>query len=241
MIDEFSRIIAVADKLDKNHAVLQESNIAEHRENIIYFTKEKKKLMADMDKLANISKEFVQTITPSTSSDVGPISMIFSDLYLEVGDYQWQFYTMKDFLKLLVSTYRHKANQAHCAKEYHKNNPILTHIANSKYVSTIPEIEQLISLLALHNNYLGKNQILTAQEINMGIDAAKELSAMSIDIQEILDKLEQPAINDICSINSLLRHLYGKIAVSAECIHTINWDIIRIIGVNYPDWNHASD
>jgi hypothetical protein len=113
----------------------------------------------------------------------------------------------------------------------------LTHIPNTKYGCTIPELEQLVSLLALYNSYLGKNKLLTPQEINKGIDIAKELSAMSRDIQEILYRLERADINDICCIDSLLRTLYGKIAVSCEYIHTINWNITRKMAGNYPDWD----
>lgn len=241
MIEEFSRIIAIAEKLNSNVMVLPETIIKEQKVNIVDFGDQKKKLINTLNKLANISQEFVEQTTPSKTPIVGKVSIVFMDIYHEIDDYRWQFDAMRDFLKPLVNIYKQKAQRVFCEKPFHKTNPILAHITNTKKLNSMPEIERLISLLALHNSYLEKKQILTIQEINIGIDIAKELSAMSKDIQEVLDKLEYIDIIDICRVDLLLRTLYGKIVMSAEYIHTIKLEIIRKMAGHYPDCDHVGD
>lgn len=241
MVNEFLQITKIIENLNLKCNALNSKDIEKLKYNMSKFAQEKNKLLYYMHELSSISKEKVQEIIAAKKPDTaGPISYILCYTDLCLVSYEWQFYNMSYFLKPFVKYYKHKAHLNKCIKEQFPSNPIVTHSKND-YLSGIDELNDLIKLLDKHNNYLGKNKVLSDKDLHRGYRLAQELSAISCDIQEIVYKLDKIDPHDICQIDALLRTLYGKILVCAKYSRSILDKITAKMAKYYPDWDHVVD
>ncbi len=238
MINEFSQIVEIIEDLDKQNMILKAADIREQKENIIDFAREKKNLILLMTKLQTLAPHVIEVVTPNKATDhVGPTTIILLDIRGELMNYKWQFFTMAAFIKPIVKFYRRKARTVACLNEKFTSNPILLHTTISPFHSEVDELKHLIIVIDNLNNDLGEKRILTNQDLHDGYRTVQELSAMSIDIQEILDKLRGIDPIDLCAIDHLLRTLFGKISKSCEYISIIIDQVMRKMISHYPDWN----
>jgi len=242
MINEFMHLSSIIENLNESCNVLNNKEINDLKENVQSFMQTKNELLQYLNKLASIDQEGVYKIISLRSPSIaGPISHILCYTDLCVVNYEWQFYQMRDFLYPFVKYYKHKAKQnKKCVKELTHKNLIKQHYINN-YVSSIDEIENMVKILDKHNSYLGANKALSTINLNKGYSAARELSALSRDIQEILFKLDLTTGDNICLIDELLRILYGKILACAKYIRSILSNITSKMIINYPDWGHIID
>jgi hypothetical protein len=241
MVNEFMQLAILINRLNKHQNILTYKDINEITNNMIDFTRSKNELLNCIRNLGAIDQQEVHKIIAYKRSDeLGPISDILFYIDLYVMDYEWQFDQIRDFLYPFVKYYKHKAQYYKCTKESIKTNPIKNHY-RTNCISGIAEIEDLIALLNTHNNYLGKDKVLSAKEINRGYRRAKELSAFNCDIQYLLQKIEQTDLKDICTMDKLLRALYGKTLICAKYIRSIIRKNTATMAKYYPDWDHVVD
>jgi hypothetical protein len=241
MVNEFIHLAKIIRKMNTKHNILKDHEIEELIHNTTNFIQEKNHLLNCIRKLSFIDQKRIQKIIATKIPDkAGPISHILCYTNIYLMDYEWQFYRIRDFLYPFVKYYKHKAQCNKCVKESIKTNPIKNHY-RTNYTSGIVEIEDLIALLDTHNNYLGEDKVLSEKEINHGYQLSNELSAINCDIQHLLQKIEQTDLNDICTMDILLRMLYGKILVCAEYIRSLIDHVTGKIAKYYPDWDHVVD
>jgi hypothetical protein len=239
MINEFMRLAILINRLNKHQNILTRKDINEITKNMIKFTRSRNELLYYMHKLEAIDRQDVHQIIACKLSDVGgPISEIFYYIKIYLQDYEWQFDQIRDFLYPFVKYYKYKAHCNKCINE--KTIPIKSHY-ETNYVNNIAEIEKLMLLLDTYNNYLEENKILSTTIINCGYKAAKELSAINCDIQYLLHKLEKTDLNDICTVDILLRTLYGKLSICFKYLDVLSFDITATMCKYYPDWDHVVD
>lgn len=241
MVNEFMQLAILVNRLNNHQNILTHKDINEITNNMIDFTQSKNELLHYMHKLEVIDQQEVHQIIACKLPDIGgPISEIFCYINIYLQDYEWQFYQIRGFIYPFVKYYKHKAQCNECVKKTLKTNPIKSHY-KIDCTSNIKEIEDLIVLLDTHNNYLEKNKLISAKIINRGYKAAKELSAINCDIQYLLQKLEQTDLNDICTVDMLLRTLYGKLSICLKYFDVLSFDITARMCKYYPDWDHVVD
>ncbi|HML19838.1 MAG TPA: hypothetical protein PKD74_04650 [Candidatus Dependentiae bacterium] len=243
MVDLFDNIIIAVSKLNKN--ILPEQYIKMQIDNTLEFRKEQDIFLLLINKLKNMNPKLIEkAVKFKQSNEVGPVTSILLELHQSGQDYFWHFNSMKKFLNPLVKYYKQKNKHGkRCAKENISLNPILLHHKNN-YIRNVNEFGILIKLFSQYNNTLeelGKNRILSTEDLEFGYNLALELSAMNYDIQVLLYKLSQISANDICHIDPILRELYGKLSICAKNIDLITDNLTRKMAAYYPDWDHVVD
>ena len=235
MVNEFVSVTKILIKLNQKTNILNKEDISDLQLYLTYFIEDQKSLINNINKLSNLDKVSVdKIITDKVDAEIGPISSIFTNIHLALVEYESRFYIIKQFLRKILYYYKKKAKLLYCSQK----NLICSELATSRskqYVSGIPEIERLMELIEMHNNYLGENRILDDKLIIQGYKHAAELSVLSCEIQTILHNLDSTAYNNFCRLDLLLRLLTEKIGASMKHIDWIQDKITRgMVGV-YPD------
>jgi hypothetical protein len=234
MTQEFEYIVEDALNFNRNN-ILNEKEIKFLKKNLTYFIKDKESLLCNMNKLANIDEIAIDKIIATKRySEFNSINLVFTNIHLAILEYSERFYTMKEFLRKLLYYYKKKAKMLNCNATSRSFSELAVYHQAKHYVSGIPELEQLMEIIEKHNNYLGKNRILSDRLIVQGYKRVAELSALSCEIQAILYALNNTAYDDFCTLDFLLRLLTEKIGLCFAHLDWVNDNITRGM-LHYPD------
>ena len=235
MIKEFKYIVNFLLKLNEENNILNQEDKDDLQLYLSYFIKEKEDLLNNMYKLSNLDKiSVIKIIATKIPTRVGPVSSIILRIDKSVLEYENRFYMMKRFLRKLLYYYKQKAKVFNCKQKYDLCGELAIYHQSKQYTSGIPELEQLMKLIEIHNNYLDENRILNDKLIVQGYKHTAELSVLSCEIQAILNELTKTAYDDFCQLDLLLRLLTEKINKARRHIEWINDNITRKM-LRYPD------